>query len=129
MSKSFLLAGLTLLVCSLSAPGVTRAGNPAGKESGAGTGVIDVHGKEFAFMPNKLSAVRGHKTTVRFTNDGVLAHNFVIESLGVKTETIQPGQSTEVSFTPPKIGSFKIRCLVPGHMEAGMQAMIVVTSQ
>jgi len=111
----------------LAAWGVTQAAaGHADAKGGVSAVVLEVHGKEFQFLPNQLKARRGDKVTIRFTNDGVLAHNFVIEALGVKSETIQPQHTVDVSFTPEKAGAFKIRCLVPGHMEAGMQGILTV---
>jgi uncharacterized cupredoxin-like copper-binding protein len=36
------------------------------------------------------------------------------------------GKSATIKFTPKKTGTFEIGCLVPGHREAGMRAVLVV---
>jgi hypothetical protein len=41
---------------------------------------------------------------------------------------IAPGQSDSFTFVPDRAGSFRITCLVPGHMEAGMWASLAVAT-
>ncbi|HUZ03591.1 MAG TPA: sulfocyanin-like copper-binding protein [Thermomicrobiaceae bacterium] len=38
------------------------------------------------------------------------------------------GESNSFTFTPDRVGSFRLTCLVPGHMEAGMWASFEVTA-
>lgn len=39
-----------------------------------------------------------------------------------------PGQADSFTFVPDRVGSFRIACLVPGHMEAGMWASLEITA-
>jgi hypothetical protein len=41
---------------------------------------------------------------------------------------LAPGQSGSFTFLADRVGSFRITCLVPGHMEAGMWASLDVTA-
>jgi len=123
----FLVAMLILILVApngWSASGASRKADDADDEGV----ILQIHGNEFKFVPNILKVVKGQKVTIIFTNDGVLAHNFAIESpLGLKTKTIQSHETAKLTFTPQKTGSFKFRCLVPGHMQAGMQGKLIVT--
>jgi len=98
-------------------------------EAGNDAVVLQLHGSEFKFIPSVLKVAKGQKVTIIFTNDGVLAHNFAIDSLvGLRTKTIQSHGTAKLTFTPEKTGSFKFRCLVPGHMQAGMKGELVVSA-
>lgn len=43
------------------------------------------------------------------------------------TTGLAPGATGSFTFVPDRTGSFRITCLVPGHMEAGMWASFEVT--
>lgn len=87
---------------------------------------ITVKGSEFSFEPSEIKVKKGQEVTVIFKNVGILSHNFVIGELGVKTETIPPGEWDQVRFTPGKTGTFKFWCSVPGHREAGMEGKLTI---
>ncbi|MBI4127270.1 S-layer homology domain-containing protein [Candidatus Peregrinibacteria bacterium] len=83
---------------------------------------------DFKLTPSVLSAEFGQEIMVTFTNNGQANHNFVISELGVTSETIAPGASTSVTFTPGKSGTFTYICSISGHNEAGMHGTLKVTS-
>ncbi|NOZ42561.1 MAG: multicopper oxidase domain-containing protein [Alphaproteobacteria bacterium] len=45
----------------------------------------------------------------------------------MKTSTIQSHETAKLSFIADKAGAFRFRCLVPGHMEAGMHGVLTVS--
>lgn len=55
-----------------------------------------------------------------------MSHNLHIPMLGVQTDTIGPGRSVTVRFTPEGTGTFPFLCEVPGHEQAGMTGEITV---
>jgi FtsP/CotA-like multicopper oxidase with cupredoxin domain len=44
------------------------------------------------------------------------------------TVGVPPGQSASFTFVADRTGSFRITCLVPGHMEAGMWASLEIST-
>lgn len=89
-------------------------------------GVITVRGSEFLFDPHRVVVRAGQEVTITFENVGTIAHNFVIGGLGVRTPTIQPGESASVTFTPEQPDVYGFWCAVPGHQDEGMQGRLVV---
>ena len=88
--------------------------------------VITVEGSEFTLNPSEITLNEGETVTIIFKNVGTIAHNFTIGELGVATDTIPPGETAEITFTPTKSGSFAFWCSVPGHREAGMEGLLGV---
>lgn len=91
---------------------------------------ITVTAKEFQFTPSTLNVQPGETVEIKLENDGQIAHNFTIQTLGESTATIQPGKTSTLTFTAPEEpGTYPIRfiCAVPGHEDAGMIGEIVVS--
>ena len=88
----------------------------------------------------KVSA--GAEITVNFTNKGYVQHVFDILKKGEHITppyqaadykkimwqiVAQPGETKSGTFTAPtEPGDYDIVCIVPGHIEAGMTATLVV---
>ena len=87
---------------------------------------ISVSGTEFSFSPANLTVTAGEKVKLTFKNNGGASHNFVIQSLGVSTRTISPGQTDTIEFTVPASGTYTFTCSVPGHAIAGMLGDLLV---
>jgi plastocyanin len=86
--------------------------------------VLDVSGTEYTFAPATLKASAG-PTTIRFTNKGVVEHDFVIKALGVKI-VAQAGKSAAATVTLAP-GTYKTFCSVAGHSQSGMQGTLTVS--
>ncbi|MEK7089355.1 MAG: cupredoxin domain-containing protein, partial [Patescibacteria group bacterium] len=65
-----------------------------------------VSGNEFSFAPSAISVKKGETVKVVFTNTGKYPHNFVVDELGVKSETINQGATIETTFIASKAGAF-----------------------
>lgn len=98
---------------------------PVGRADFAPT-VVKVTAKEFAFEPKEVKVKAGQSVKLVLENKGVIEHDIVFDKLGVKTATIQPGKTAELTFTPKPKGRYAIYCSVPGHKEAGMTGTLVV---
>lgn len=85
-----------------------------------------VSGNEFSFVPNVINVKKGEQVKVVFTNTGKYPHNFVVNELGVKSETINTGATTETTFVADKAGSFVFYCSVGTHREKGMVGTLTV---
>ncbi|MEX2586873.1 MAG: cupredoxin domain-containing protein [Actinomycetota bacterium] len=87
---------------------------------------IVVSAEEFSFVPDDLEAQPGEPVRIVLRNEGELAHNLTIGELDVGSETISPGESVEVTFTPEASGELTFFCRVPGHRDAGMEGTLAV---
>lgn len=87
---------------------------------------INVYGTEFAFNPSTMTVSKDQSVQITFRNDGKYPHNLTIPDLNVKTNTIQPGQTDTITFTPTKVGQFGFLCTVPGHADKGMKGTLTV---
>lgn len=87
---------------------------------------ITIEGNEFAFTPSTVTLKKGQPAEITFKNTGKFPHNLAIAGLGVKSNTIMPGQQDIITFTPDKTGSFDFLCTVPGHADKGMKGTLTV---
>ena len=108
------------------------------------TTTINVIMTDFMFQPSQFIVPAGQEITVSTANNGAVVHNFVIMKLG-KTAgpmfdeddisnvywevEIQPGGSTDTSFTAPtEPGEYEVVCRTEGHIASGMVAKLVVVA-
>lgn len=110
----------------LRIPQPEKTPTPTGTPGTPTEGAITVRGKEYTFDPHRIVVKKGQETTITFENIGTIAHNFVIGALGVRTPTIQPGESASVTFTPENADVYGFWCAVPGHQDEGMQGRLVI---
>jgi uncharacterized membrane protein/plastocyanin len=73
----------------------------AAPRSGSGSNQVTLVADSSAFEPDVLKLPAGAEVTVKVDNRDGIPHDFVIESMGVKTETIEPGSSVSVTFVAP----------------------------
>jgi plastocyanin len=86
---------------------------------------FDITGGNFYFSPNEMTVNKGDKVTITFSNAGGI-HDFVIDEFKAKTETIETGETSTVTFVANKAGSFQFYCSVPGHLQKGMKGTLIV---
>jgi uncharacterized cupredoxin-like copper-binding protein len=102
------------------------AGTPGPTGSAAGTKVTAAE-KEYAITLDKNAFTPG-VYTFEAQNQGTMPHDLTIAGPGVqqqKTESIQPGQSADLTVTLEK-GDYELWCSIPGHKELGMDMHIQV---
>jgi uncharacterized cupredoxin-like copper-binding protein len=100
------------------------------------------------FNPAALTFVQGETVRLHIVNDGKLPHEFV---LGTRREidehedmmrkmpgmvhadassaSVAPGKSVDLVWKFSERGTFLYACLVPGHLEAGMEGVVTVTAR
>lgn len=121
-----------------------RAGDPAKASRTVEVGMDD----RMHFTPGDIKVKRGD--TIRFVvrNNGQLMHEMVIGTLKELKEHaevmkkfpdmeheepymahVSPGKREEIVWQFTRQGEFHYACLVPGHLEAGMIAKIVVVGE
>lgn len=87
---------------------------------------VAVDGDEYSFDPASITVTEGETVRVAFTNAGSFPHNFIIDELGVATETISPGGTDTVEFTADQSGTFTFYCSVGNHRQLGMEGELDV---
>ncbi len=107
---------------------------------------IKVMMTDFSFSPNTFTVPAGEQISVAITNNGGVAHSFIIMKSGKQVQghfsdadqpnvywektAVDPGTSVKDTFTAPdEPGEYQIVCGVAGHFEAGMVAKLIVVSQ
>jgi plastocyanin len=85
---------------------------------------VRVQGGEFFFRLSARSAAKPGKVTFSFKNIGHVRHDFKIN--GKKTPLIPPGKTAKLVVSFKKKGTYRYRCTVPGHAEAGMKGVFKV---
>jgi len=116
-----------------------------GGDGNEATNSINVTMTDFQFTPNEFTVPAGEQIQFTATNNGAVDHSFVVMKLGVevtsafsnqdqanvywKEATIPAGQSVTDTFTSPAdAGTYQIVCAIPGHLEAGMIAKLIVVA-
>jgi plastocyanin len=79
------------------------------------------------FDPQRLEAPAG-KVTIVFTNDSSVEHDVAVVGNGVfvKSKRVANGGKTSVTAQLAP-GTYEYYCTVPGHQQAGMQGVLVVS--
>jgi uncharacterized cupredoxin-like copper-binding protein len=100
-----------------------------------------------AYEPSRIEVKKGEQIKFMITNTGGLAHEFLLDSMehnakhkiemkkNPEMEHDDPnGKRRELKMTAEilwkfdKEGTFEFACLIPGHYEAGMHGIVVVTA-
>jgi uncharacterized cupredoxin-like copper-binding protein len=84
--------------------------------------VIEVSMVEYAFDPAGAQAAPGQDLAI--SNDGDLPHSYVIVDLGKGVE-LQPGEERTIQLpSDAELGTYRVICDIPGHIDAGMVGTI-----
>lgn len=113
----FLMLNIALLASLTACAG----GAPSGESLN-----LTIKAKDIAFDVTSFEAKQGQTVNITYINEGALEHNFIMEDFNVEAK-ILPGETTTITFTPNKSGTFKYHCTIPGHTEAGMMGELTVT--
>jgi len=111
---------------------------------------VIVQAGEFKFEPASIEVTAGTPVRLTLQNTGSVEHDFsvveipMVQSAAASTPmaghdmggmqdvpqlhvAAAIGTAATVEFTPTKAGSYDYLCTVPGHKEAGMVGVLVVT--
>ncbi len=122
----------TLFTAVLAATALGLAG--CGGDDGGGEAATDIEvmGEDsLEFDPDAFTVPAGQEVTVTLTSGGV-EHDFVIEDLdGEDVEVVHAdaNQTETGTFTVDSPGTYTVYCAVPGHREAGMEAVLEVVDE
>jgi len=82
----------------------SATGDSEQSEDGGDTGggaSIELSAQDNSFSPDEITAPAGEEVTVTFTNEGNNPHTFSSEDAGFDSDTVESGDSTEVTLTMP----------------------------
>lgn len=87
---------------------------------------VEVEAVDLAFRPSRIEATATEATTIELTNTGRVLHDLSIPELGFRI-VAGPGETARGSLVVEDPGEYRFLCTVPGHAEAGMAGVLVVT--
>src|SRR6266516_5652387 len=70
--------------------------------------VVTIAAKRFAFSPSEVRLKKGEPVTIRIASADV-THGMYMKALGIDAQ-IEPGKTSEVTFTPGVTGRFTAIC-------------------
>lgn len=79
----------------------------------------------FGYSMEEIRVKEGDVVTINLTNSGGF-HDWVLEGYEVETDKINAGESTSITFTASKKGSFEYYCSVGNHRAQGMVGTLIV---
>ena len=100
--KITLLVGLSMLIIAFAPLPLSE---PIPK-----TVTIPIHAESFAFSPGIVEVNPGDQVVIEFSSTDVV-HGLYIENYDIAV-TSDPGQTTNMSFSADKPGTFRFRCSV-----------------
>jgi uncharacterized cupredoxin-like copper-binding protein len=132
--KKILVSTILVLVLSLA---FTACGGQSNKVT------LNVTATDTGYDSKEYTVPAGANVTLNMTNNGAVEHEFAILKLGEhvtppfgekdedkilwELDAVQPNTSKSDTFTAPtEPGSYDVICGVPGHIEQGMTATLVV---
>ena len=110
---------------------------------GSGNATLNITTTDEGYDSSTYTVPAGAEVTLTMTNKGTVAHVFDILELGEHVTvpykhneekdkifwelTVLPGETKSGTFTAPTDpGEYDIICRVPGHIQAGMVATLIV---
>lgn len=87
--------------------------------------VLEIHATNFSFSKPEIRVKNGDVVKILLVNDGGV-HNIGIDEFNARTNTINQGQVSEVTFLADKTGIFEFYCSVNNHRAMGMVGKLVV---
>ncbi len=116
------LIGVAALILAIMAAMRSDAAAPGTTVPGPQTAQVEL--SDFAIRGD-LSVDAG-PVILEVTNIGAIAHNLVVEDLGQRTRDLNNMDTERLDLGTLAEGEFTVFCDVPGHREAGMEAVLVV---
>jgi len=93
--------------------------------SAPATKVFSLTGKMFAFSQAEIRVKKGDTVTINFESTAGL-HDWVVDTFNARTQQVQPGTKTSVTFVADKTGTFEYYCSVGSHRANGMAGKLIV---
>lgn len=86
---------------------------------------IDMDGFNYEYDVKQIKVKKGDIVTINLkSTEGF--HDWVVDEFDAATERINEGDTTSVTFTADKVGTFQYYCSVGKHRQLGMVGYIIV---
>jgi Cu+-exporting ATPase len=121
--------GAFLLVVAVLALGLAAGVFAADRAVDAAAQRVDVTASGMRFTPAEVTVKAGQWVVVEFTNDDQVVHDWMVEGIPNVDVPARPGQTARLRFVLDEPGEYMVMCSIPGHAEAGMVGMLVVSSR
>jgi uncharacterized cupredoxin-like copper-binding protein len=118
-----------LAILALAACGSSSDSSDSGTTAPASGGqAISIGESEYKLDPSSVNVDHAGMVTFKVTNNGQIDHALEVEGQGVEeeTETIEPGETAELTVDLSKEGSYEIYCPIDGHRDQGMEGTLTV---
>lgn len=87
--------------------------------------VFQVRGINYGYDVKEIVVKKGETVTIEFeSTDGF--HDWVVDEFEARTDRVQPGTRTSVTFVADEIGAFEYYCSVGSHRAHGMVGKLIV---
>jgi len=125
---------LTLLfaVAVLALVGVSALANRGPGARDEGQQSVEIVMTEMRFSPNRIDARVGQSVLVTIVNRGSKRHDLAFPAIGMPNlrgvETLtMPGESTDLTISFDRPGTYLFLCAIPGHAASGMTGAVFVS--
>jgi uncharacterized cupredoxin-like copper-binding protein len=89
---------------------------------------VSVSATEFSFEPSSVEVASQTDFNLTLDNRGTLVHDLVVRGTGLHL-VAGPGESASAGVPGLPAGEYEFFCSVPGHAEAGMTGVLVVSGR
>ncbi len=122
---AIIAAGFVALIAVVMTVGGGGDGEGGATSADVASTTLDLSAREFGYFGN-LAAPAGN-VTLRLVNDGSQEHNIGVRELGLLSDNVGPGGTTELALGNLAPGTYEIFCDIPGHEESGMVDTLTIT--
>ncbi|HUC91792.1 MAG TPA: cupredoxin domain-containing protein [Paenibacillus sp.] len=99
----------------------------AGSDSSGAMRSVRIEAADFSFSPAAIDLVSNEKLAITLVNTGTVEHDFEIEGTGIHIHA-KPGETVRQVVELSNTGTYRSVCTLPGHLEAGMTAVVKVNT-
>jgi uncharacterized cupredoxin-like copper-binding protein len=123
-----MLLALAVTVTTLALAACGSSSSESGTTPAGGGQTVSIGESEFKLDPSSVKVDQAGTVTFKVTNNGSIDHSLEVEGQGVEeeTETIEPGETAELTVDLSKEGSYEIYCPIDGHRDKGMEGSLTV---
>ena len=131
-----ILSAVVLTACGSGSGGGSTAGDEGAHGGGhaaadqiaepvEGAPEVTINAVDIDFKPAKIELQAGEPMNVTVVNDGNTLHDFTLDDADVHVN-VEPGETKTTSLTIDEPGTYKAKCTVAGHEDAGMTVDVLV---